>query len=55
MKKFIGAFFGIRPSISLNVNYDHDVVSTGVSNQRGMEFITGPTIRKIGVGLSLTF
>ena len=37
------------------VNYDPDVLSTGVSNQRGMEFITGPTVKKYSVGISLTF
>ncbi len=37
------------------VNYDPDVLSTGVGNQRGLEFITGPTARNFGFTLQTTF
>jgi len=43
------------PNFPEGVNYDPDVVSTGVGNGRGMEFVTGPTAKKYGVNLSLTF
>jgi len=36
------------------VNYDPDVISTGVSNSRGMEYITGPTVKRYSVGLRVT-
>jgi outer membrane receptor protein involved in Fe transport len=35
-------------------NYDPDVISTGVSNSRGLEFITGPTVKRYSVGLRVT-
>ena len=37
------------------VNYDPEVLSTGVGNNRGLEFATGPTSRIYGGGLTLTF
>ncbi len=37
------------------VNYDPEVLSTGVGNQRGLEFATGPTSRIYGGGITLTF
>jgi TonB-linked SusC/RagA family outer membrane protein len=37
------------------VNFDTDVVGTGVGNGYGLEFLTGPSARKYGVSLKLTF
>ena len=37
------------------VNYDPEVLSVGVGNGRGLEFITGPTARRVGATLSATF
>lgn len=37
------------------VNYDADVLSLGVGNGQGFEYITGPTVRKYGFTLSATF
>jgi len=37
------------------VNYDPEVLSTGVGNNRGLEFVTGPTSRRYGFGISATF
>jgi TonB-linked SusC/RagA family outer membrane protein len=37
------------------VNYDPAVLSTGVGNNRGLEFVTGPTVRKYGFLIGLTF
>ena len=37
------------------INYDPEVLSLGVGNGRGIDFVTGPTAKRIGVNLSLTF
>ncbi len=37
------------------VNFDPEVLSVGVGNGRGMDFITGPTSKRYGVSLSATF
>jgi TonB-linked SusC/RagA family outer membrane protein len=37
------------------VNYDPEVLSLGVGNGRGFEFVTGPTAKKYGVALNFTF
>ena len=37
------------------INFDPEVLSTGVGNGRGIDFVTGPTAERIGVVLSLTF
>lgn len=37
------------------VNFDTDVVGTGVGNGFGLEFITGPSARKYGFTVSATF
>jgi TonB-linked SusC/RagA family outer membrane protein len=37
------------------VNFDTDVVGTGVGNGFGLEFLTGPSARKYGFTLSATF
>ncbi len=43
------------PNFPKYVNYDPEILSTGVSNARGIENITGPTVRKYGVALNMTF
>jgi hypothetical protein len=43
------------PNFPEFINYDPEVLSTGVSNSRGIENITGPTVKKYGVALNLTF
>jgi hypothetical protein len=37
------------------INFDPEVLSLGVGNGRGIDFVTGPTAERIGVTLSLTF
>lgn len=37
------------------VNFDTDVLSTGVGNGLGFDFLTGPSARRIGGTVSLTF
>ena len=37
------------------INYDPEVLSTGVGNGRGIDFVTGPTARRMGVNLNITF
>ena len=37
------------------VNFDPEVLSLGVGNGRGFDYITGPTAKKYGVTLNLTF
>lgn len=37
------------------LNFDTDVLSTGVGNGLGLDFMTGPTARRYGVSLKLTF
>jgi TonB-linked SusC/RagA family outer membrane protein len=36
------------------INFDTDVLSTGVGNGLGLEFLTGPTSRRYGVSLRIT-
>lgn len=43
------------PNIPEGMNYDPEVVSTGVGNGRGLDFRTAPTARKFGVSLNATF
>jgi TonB-linked SusC/RagA family outer membrane protein len=43
------------PNFPEGVNFDPEVISVGVGNRRGLEFVTGPTARKYGVNLALTF
>lgn len=43
------------PNFPKYVNYDPEVLSTGVSNARGIENLTGPTVRKYGIALNFTF
>ena len=43
------------PNFPEGVNFDPEVLSVGVGNRRGLEFVTGPTAKKYGVNLSLTF
>ncbi len=42
-------------SVLDGANYDPEVSSTGVGNGRGFDFVTGPTAKKYGATLSLTF
>ena len=43
------------PNVPEGVNYDPEVLSVGVGNGRGLEFVTGPTAKKIGFNLNVTF
>lgn len=43
------------PNFPKYVNYDPEVLSTGVGNARGIENITGPTLKKYGIALNVTF
>lgn len=38
-----------------SINFDPEVLSLGVGNGRGFDFITGPTAKKYGATLSFTF
>ena len=38
-----------------SINFDPEVLSLGVGNGRGFDFVTGPTARKYGATLSFTF
>lgn len=43
------------PNIPKGMNYDPEVVSTGVGNGRGLDFRTAPTASKYGITLNATF
>ena len=43
------------PNFPEGVNFDPEVLSLGVGNGRGFDFLTGPTAKKYGATLSLTF
>ena len=43
------------PNFPEGVNFDPEVSSLGVGNGRGFDFLTGPTTKKYGATLSLTF
>ena len=43
------------PNFPKYVNYDPEVSSLGVSNVHGLEYLAGPTSRRIGVSLRATF
>ena len=43
------------PNFPEGVNFDPEVLSLGVGNGRGFDYITGPTAKKFGATLSLTF
>ncbi len=43
------------PNFPEGVNFDPEVLSLGVGNGRGFDFLTGPTAKKFGATLSLTF
>ena len=43
------------PNFPAGVNFDPEVLSLGVGNGRGFDYLTGPTAKKYGVNLSLTF
>lgn len=43
------------PNFPEFVNYDPEVQSLGVGNGRGFDYFTGPTAKKYGVTLNLTF
>jgi TonB-linked SusC/RagA family outer membrane protein len=42
-------------NIPANVNFDPEVLSTGVGNGAGFDYLTGPSARRYGVVLRLTF
>ena len=37
------------------INFDPEVLSVGVGNGRGIDFVTGPTAQRIGINLGITF
>lgn len=43
------------PNFPEGVNFDPEVLSLGVGNGRGFDFLTGPTAQKYGATVSLTF
>ena len=43
------------PNIPSGMNFDPEVISTGVGNGRGLDFRTAPTAKKWGVSLNATF
>lgn len=43
------------PNFPKYTNYDPEVSSLGVSNARGLEYLAGPTSRRIGASLRVTF
>ncbi len=43
------------PNIPKGMNFDPEIISTGVGNGRGLDFRTAPTARKYGVTLNATF
>jgi TonB-linked SusC/RagA family outer membrane protein len=42
-------------NVPKNVNFDTEVLSSGVSNGFGFDYLTGPSARRYGVALRLTF
>jgi len=42
-------------NVPKNVNFDPEVLSTGVGNGAGFDYLTGPSARRYGVVLRLTF
>ena len=43
------------PNFPEGVNFDPEVLSLGVGNGRGFDLLTGPTAKKYGVNVSVTF
>lgn len=43
------------PNFPEGMNFDPEVLSTGVGNGRGFDFRTAPTVRRYGVALNVTF
>lgn len=43
------------PNFPPGVNFDPEVLSLGVGNGRGFDYLTGPTAKKYGATISLTF
>ena len=43
------------PNFPDGVNFDPEVLSLGVGNGQGFDFLTGPTAKKYGVALNVTF
>ena len=43
------------PNVPDGINFDPEVVSTGVGNGRGLDFRTAPTARKYGITVNATF
>lgn len=42
-------------NVPKNVNFDPEVLSTGVGNGNGFDYLTGPSARRYGVSLRVTF
>lgn len=47
--------FYYAPNFPKYTNFDPETSSLGVSNVRGLEYLSGPTSRRIGVSLRVTF
>ena len=43
------------PNIPAGMNFDPEIISTGVGNGRGLDFRTAPTAKKYGITLNATF
>ncbi|MBM3415081.1 MAG: SusC/RagA family TonB-linked outer membrane protein [Bacteroidetes bacterium] len=43
------------PNFPKHTNFDPEVTSLGVSNVRGLEYLAGPTSRRLGASLRVTF
>ncbi len=43
------------PNFPKGVNFDPEVLSLGVGNGRGFDYLTGPTAKKYGVNINVTF
>ena len=43
------------PNIPKGMNFDPEIISTGVGNGRGLDFRTAPTAKKYGITLNATF
>ncbi|MFT5998727.1 MAG: TonB-linked SusC/RagA family outer membrane protein [Neolewinella sp.] len=43
------------PNFPPGVNFDPEVLSLGVGNGRGFDYLTGPTAKKFGANITLTF
>jgi hypothetical protein len=45
----------LAPNFPKHVNFDPETSSLGVSNVRGLEYLSGPTSKRFGASLRVTF